>query len=381
MQHLIQEINCLQMIIRFITIGKSSFFVRSNNLFFMAALIGLLLISNVTPIWAAQLDAKIGTRAESATPTFKFLRTIFVEYPEGGELADLLRGKDVIVTFEADSTTPGVSELISMINKNLSQDLDSTVFVTDLSLTYRAHLAGRGDSAAVDYKITLIPTITNYVLRQATNSSAAIVDSHWRGISVNQPVIITSQEIGGVDVNTPSWLFEKEIPDMYSKIIGTGAKDILNTPLIDASAILEQPLSNWHHLFDPSGTISESSKFGYQGEKVVLTSFTMGESSLREGIQTEREHEVEFTLDKPYVIRSVESASSANIQMDGFVTETTIEGVEYFGSSPEVPEGAATTSTGGFPVYIIYGMAGAGGAVAVMILFWSDRKLKKKYEG
>lgn len=369
------------MTIRFITIGKSSFFVRSNNLFFIAALIGLLLISNVTPIWAAQLDAKIGTKAESSTPTFKFLRTIFVEYPEGGELADLLRGKDVVVTFEADSTTPGVLDLISLINKNLSQDLDSTVFVTDLSLTYRAHLAGRGDSAAVDYKITLIPTITNYVLRQATNSSAAIVDSHWRGISVNQPVIITSQETGDVDVNTPGWLFEKEIPDVYSKIIGTDAKDILNTPLIDAKDILEQPLSNWHHLFDPSGTISEASKFGYQGEKVVITSFAMGESSLREGIQEAREHEVEFTLDRPYVIRSVESASSANIQMDGFVTETTIEGVEYFGSSPQVPEGAATTSTGGFPVYIIYGMAGAGGAVAVMILFWSDRKLKRKQEG
>jgi len=369
------------MTIRFITIGKSSFFVRNNNLFFMAALIGLLLITNVTPIWAAQLDATIGTKAESATPTFKFLRTIFVEYPEGGELADLLRGKDVVITFEADSTTPGISDLISMINKNLSQDLDSTVFVTDLSLTYRAHIAGRGDSAAVDYKITMTPTITNYVLREATDTTAAIVDSHWRGISVNQPVIIISVDSGKVDINTPSWLFEKETPEVYSKIIGTEAKDVLNAPLIDASYILEQPLSNWHRLFDPTGTLSESNKFGYQGEAVVITSFTMGESSLREGIQEAREHEVEFTLDKPYIIRSVESADSANIQMDGFVTETTIEGVEYFGSSPEVPEGAATTSTGGFPVYIIYGMAGAGGAVAVMILFWSDRKLKRKQAG
>jgi hypothetical protein len=218
-------------------------------------------------------------------------------------------------------------------------------------------------------------------LRQATNSSAAIIDSHWRGISVNQPVIITSPDSGKVDVNTPGWLFEKEAPEVYSKIIGTEAKDVLNTPLIDASYILGQPLSNWHHLFDATGTISEASKFGYRGEEVVITSFTMGESSLREGIQEAREHEVEFTLDRPYVIRSVESASSANIQMDGFVTDTTIEGVEYFGSSPEVPEGAATTSTGGFPVYIIYGMAGAGGAVAVMILFWSDRKLKKKQQG
>ncbi len=368
------------MMIRFITIGKSSFFVRSNNLFFVVGLIGLLVISNVAPIWAAQLDARIGTRAESSQPTFKFLRSVFIEYPEGGELADLLRGKDVVISFEADSTTPGISDLKSKINKNLSQDLDSTVFVTDLSLTYRAHLVGRGDFTAVDYKIIMIPTITNYVIREATSTAPAIVDSHWRGISINQPVIIKSPEFGDVDINTGGWLFEKEAPDIYSKIIGTEAEDVLNIPLVDASMILEQPLSNWHRLFDPTGTLSEASKFGYQGEAVVITSFTMGESSFREGALIEKEHEAEITLDKPYIIRSVESTDSANIQMDGFVTETTIEGVEYFGSSPEVPEGAATTSTGGFPVYIIYGMAGAGGAVAVIILFWSDRKLKKKYQ-
>jgi len=355
--------------------------VRGNNLFFMAALIGLLLIANVTPIWAAQLDAIIGTKAESATPTFKFLRSVFIEYPEGGELADLLRGKDVVISFEADSTTPAVYTLISALNNNLARDLDSTVHVSDLSLTYRSHLVGRGDGATIDYKITITPTITNYVLREATNSTAAIIDSHWRGISVNQPIIITGTEYGDVDINTPSWIFKQVTPEVYAKMAGTEAENILNTPIIDASGILAQPLSNWHHLFDPSGTISESTKFGYTGEKVVITSFTMGESSLREGRLTEKIHEAEFTLDRTYFIRSVESADNANIQMDGFVTELTIEGIEYFGSSPQAPEGTQITATGGFPVYIIYGMAGAGGAVAVMILFWSDRKLKKKQQG
>jgi hypothetical protein len=104
----------------------------------------------------------------------------------------------------------------------------------------------------------------------------------------------------------------------------------------------------------------------------------MGESSIREGIQTEREHEAEFTADKKYVVRTVESADSANIQIDGFVTETNIENTEYFGSSPTVPEGYATTSTGGFPVGVMYGMAGAGAAVAVVVLVWSDKKLKKQ---
>lgn len=363
--------------IRFITIGKTTSFV-SKGLIFSPFLIGLLLIGTVSPIWAAQLDAKLGTIAESAQPTFKFLKTVFIEYPDGGEIKNMLNGKDVLVSFEANEDTPGVSELIDMINGNLARDLDSTVHVTSLALTYRAHLVGRDTQAAIDYKVTVVPTITNYVLRQATESSPALIDAHWRGISINGPVKITGTESGDIDVNSLAGFLKKETPELYAKIAGSEAATLLDTSLIDASGILQQPLSNWHHLFDPSGTISETAKFGYKGEKVVITSFTMGESSLREGRQVEKEHEAEFSTDKKYVVRTVESSNSAGIQIDGFVTETTVDGTEYFGSSPKVPEGYATTSTGGFPVGVMYGMAGMGAAVAAFVLVWSDRKLKKQ---
>lgn len=349
----------------------------SKSIVFSVGVIGLLLVGTISPIWAAQLDAKLSTHLESAQPTFKFLKTVFIEYPEGGELSKTLLGKDILVTIEADESTPGVSELINKINSNL-KELDSIVFVTDLTMTYRAHLVGRGDQAAIDYKVTLQPTITNYVLREASESSSALIDAHWRGITVKGPVIVTDTEVGDVDVNTLIGFIQKEIPEAYDIISGTEAETLLDANLIDASGILRQPLANWHHLFDATGTISDTAKWGYKGEKVVITSFTMGESSIREGIQTEREHEAEFTTDKKYVVRTVESADSANIQMDGFVTETAIESTEYFGSSPEVPEGYATTSTGGFPVGVMYGMAGAGAAVAVVVLVWSDKKLKKQ---
>ena len=35
------------------------------------------------------------------------------------------------------------------------------------------------------------------------------------------------------------------------------------------------------------------------------------------------------------------------------------------------------TSSNDFPVGVMYGMAGTGGAVAVAIWFWSDKKMKK----
>ncbi len=363
---------------RFITITKISEFV--SRIFFAATLISLLVIVSVSPIWAVQLDAKIGTHAQTAQPTFKFLRTVFIEYPDGGQIADLLKGKEVTVNIDADSNTPGVSDLIAQLNSNLARDLQSTVQITDMKINYRTHLQGRGDSASIDFRVIMIPTIKDYVLRPATDTSAAIVDSHWRGLFVKGPVILKTQEYGDIDINQPIGYIKTQFPELYSKMAGSKAESMLGRDLIDAGAILAQPLSTWHHLFDPSGTISQSSQFGYSGEKLVITSFTMGESSLREGIQKETEQVADFTTDKKYVVRAVESSNSANIQLDGFVTETSIDKIEYFGSSSKVPEDTGTTSTGGFPVGVIYGMAGAGAAVAVIVLFVSDRKLKKQQQ-
>lgn len=349
-----------------------------NKNLLSASMILVLIISMISPVWAAQLDAKVGTKAEFAQPTFKFLRTVFIEYPEGGEIADLLKGKDVVINFEADSQTPGISDLITKINDNLLQELDSTARVTDLDLIYRAHLVGREDSAAIDYKITLVPTITNYVLREGTNSTAAIVDSHWRAISVKTPIVINNSEYGEINVNTSAGFLDKVAPQVYAKLAKTESEKILNIPLVDASGILMLPLSKWHHLFDATATIADSKRFGYEGEKVVITSFTMGECSLREGCKRETRYEAELNLDKKYVVRSVEAPDSANIQIDGYVSATTIDNAEYFGSSSEIPKESGDTSTGDFPVTIMYGMAGAAAVVAILILFWSDKKLKKK---
>ncbi|HSB56300.1 MAG TPA: hypothetical protein VLD38_00620 [Nitrosopumilaceae archaeon] len=348
----------------------------SRHLIFSVGLIGLLAIGSISPIWGAQLDTRLSTHLTEAQPTFKFLKTVFIEYSDGGEISKLLNGKDVLVNIEADNSTAGVSELIDKMNSNL-RSIDSTAFVKDLKLTYRAHLQGQGGQAAIDYKVTIVPTITNYLLRESDGTNPALIDAHWRGLSVQGPVMITDAEHGEIDVNTLAGFLKKETPDAYAKIQGTEGETLLNDSLIDSSGILAQPLSNWHHLFDPSGTISETAKWGYT-EKLVITSFTMGESSLREGIQGEKEKSAEFTTDKKYTIRTVESSNSATISIDGFVTETTLDGAEYFGSSPKVPEGYATTSTGGFPVTIMYGMAGMGAAVAVFVLVWSDRKLKKQ---
>ena len=351
--------------------------MTAGNLVSLVSMASLLVMNFVAPVWAAQLDAVISTRAESSQPAFKFLRTVFIEYPEGGKLAEQLQGKDLLISFAADSNTPGMSELISRINNHLAHELESTIFVTDLNLTYRAHLVGKENQAAIDYKIILIPKMTNYVLRQGTDSSPAIIDAQWRGITIKDPIILRSEEFGDVEINMPSSLFEKEIPSAFQILKESDSNTLLRNHLIDASLILSHPLSTWHSLFDPTLTISDSAKFNYKGEKVVTTTYSAGESSLGHGIWKEKREDVELNLDKRYIIRSVDPASSANIQIDGFVTDEVIDGTEYFGSSLKIPKDYLKTSSNDFPIGVMYGMAGAGAAVAVLVLFWSDKKTKK----
>ena len=62
--------------------------------------------------------------------------------------------------------------------------------------------------------------------------------------------------------------------------------------------------------------------------------------------------------DQPYVVRSVQSTDQGNLYAIGFGALDILDGVEIAGVTPTPPEGFATTSTGDFPILIVYGMAG-----------------------
>jgi hypothetical protein len=103
----------------------------------------------------------------------------------------------------------------------------------------------------------------------------------------------------------------------------------------------------------------------------------MGESSLREGRQVERVYEAEINSDKQYTVRSIQSSDQANLATIGFGALDMIDGVEIVGVTPTPPEGYATTSTGEFPVMIVYGMAAMAVIGGVGFFIVSNRSLKK----
>ena len=337
-----------------------------------------MIASTVAPAFAAQMEFRTWVEPNSVDEVeIKFQRTIIINYDEGGMLADELRGQKVAKTFSLTSDDPGVIELRDRINYQLSQ-LDSSATITDVQIDYDTKLTGRGLNTSVDYKLILTMQITNHVLRESSSGSSGIVDMSWRGLMVPGEVTVNAKGIPH-EINLPISFISDVSPGLYNAIQGSDAETLLNNPIMDASGIKNQPLGNWHFLFDPTGINVDAAQFGLSEELagVVWSSFTMGESSFREGIQTEKEHEATFTTDKTYDLRTIESADSANIFFAGFANIDVLDNHEVVGVYPEAPEGYATTSTGEFPVMIIYGMAGFAGMAGIAIFLVSEKKRKK----
>ena len=343
----------------------------------VASLAVIMLASTVGPAFAAQMEFRSWVSSDSPeTAEIKFQRTVILNYDEGGMLADELRGQKVAKTFTVTSADPGVNELRDRINYQFSQ-LGSSAVVTDLQIDYDTKLTGRGLNTSVDYKIILTMEITNHVLRESSGGNSGLVDMNWRGLMIPGDVTVNSKGIDH-EINLPISFVANSAPGLYSAIQGTEAETLLNTPIMDASGIKAQPLGNWHFLFDPTGINVDASTYGMSEELagVVWSSYTMGESSIREGIQTEKEFEASFTTDKTYDLRTIESADSANIFFAGFANIDVLNDAEVVGVYPEAPEGFATTSTGEFPVMIIYGMAGMAGVAGVAVFIVSEKKRK-----
>lgn len=335
----------------------------------------LLLVGGNTTAFGAQLETFLNPNSQTSPFEIKYQKTVFIEYEDGGELADALRGTEDTIAFKVGPENEGVQGLMNKINQKLSLD-GSSAKVSDVTVDYSAHMTGRPLNTSIDFKIVLRGTLSDYIIVERQGSQQqALVDLGWRGLTVTGAV-----NIQGVDINHPISAIESLAPSVHSAVAGSEAQQLLSENLIDAQAIKDQPLSNWHFLFDPTGINVDAGTFGLD-ESIsgfVVSAFTMGESSLREGRQVERVKEATFSADRTYVIRTVQSADNANLRVVGFAAIDSLDGVEILGVTPKPPEGYATTSTGEFPIFIIYGMAGLAAVGGGAFFVFSNRQLKKE---
>ncbi|QMU55543.1 MAG: hypothetical protein GKS07_07065 [Nitrosopumilus sp.] len=342
----------------------------------MTVLLATLIVASTSaPAWAAQMDARINPNADSSPFSMNYQKTVFIEYPNGGDLFKELQGKEWTVAGTADLSNPDVQDLMDRLNEKISTETIKAK-ITDLNVTYDYHLKARNTNTSVDYHVLLEGTLSDYVITKDTLRT--LVDLGWRGMSVDGEVVID-----GTEINIPINILRDQEPGVYSLFEGTEVEDVLHRPLINADFILEQPLTNWHFLFDPTGINADASTFGLDEsiQGFVISSWTMGESSIREGRQVERIFEAEVVADQTYSVRSVQSADTANLSAIGFGALDVLDGVEIIGVTPTPPEGYATTSTGGFPIMIVYGMAGMAAVAGIAFFFISSRSIKNEKKG
>ena len=338
-------------------------------------LAGLIVIGTSAPAFGAQLATTINPNNAESPFKMSYLKTIFIEYPDGGVLFDALSTSQWIVSGTADSTNPGVQELMSNLNNGIQSD-GSQARISDLNVIYEFQLKGRSIQTSIDYRVVLEGTLTDYIITE--DSQKQLVDLGWRGLTTTSPI-----QINGIEINIPLGVLETEEPLLYNTFVGTEAESVLNRELINADFILEQPLTNWHFLFDPTGINADASTFGLDASIAgfVVSSWTMGESSIREGRQVERVYEAEVMADELYIIRSVQSTDTANLSSIGFGALDLLDGVEIIGVTTTPPADYMTTSTGGFPIMIIYGMAGLAAVGGIGFFIISSRSMKNQAQG
>ena len=337
---------------------------------FVGAVIAL---GSIAPTFgSAQLEATLEDATGNALTKMTYQRTIWIDYSDGGNLENILAGKNVTVIFSVDSSAMGMKELVQKINSSIASN-DSNAYVSDISLDYVALMTGRDDKMSIDYKIVLHPVIENFVVRDYTSTGPALLDVDWRGFGASGPVEIFTPNHGMMEINLPISLFDKYTPEIAMQLKSSDAGELLTKSIMSADGIRDQPIENWHFLFDPTGIGVDAAQYGFQTGSVI-SKYTMGESSLREGIQIERTSEAMFTLDKQYSIKTFEASDNASLDVVGFATRDS----GFFGVTPTAPEGYATTSSEEFPALVLYGMAGAAAAGGLGIMMVSQRKLKKE---
>jgi len=344
------------------------------KLLIIALFVGsVIALGSIAPTFgSAQLEATLEDASGKALAKMTYQRTIWIDYSDGGNLENILAGKNVTVIFSVDSSAMGMKELIQQINSSIASN-DSDAYVSDMSLDYVALMTGRDDKMSIDYKIVLRPVIENFVIRDYTGTSPALLDVNWRGFGASDAVEIQTKEYGLMEINLPVSLFDKYTPEIAMQLKSSDAGELLAKSIMNADGIRDQPIGNWHFLFDPTGIGVDAAQYGFQTGSVI-SKYTMGESSLREGIQIERTSEAMFTIDKQYSIKTFEASDNASLDVVGFATRDS----GFFGVTPTAPEGYATTSSEEFPAMVLYGMAGAAAAGGLGIMVVSQRKLKKE---
>ncbi len=352
----------------------------TKRLLLASAVLSLLVIGTVSPIFATvDFNAYLPITGAPITPEFKFTKNVAIDYSGGGKLKDLLNGKNETYSFSASAANnTSVKSLMESLNTLLATQRKTTATFSDLKVDYQVQVNGDNLGATIDYKITLTPTLTGYMLYKSNGDTPTVFDISWMGFSMTGPAVISTGNLGNLDINSPIGIIQNELPDVYTLLKGSAAEAPLSTNLLDASSLVAYPIEKWNSLFDPAYTLSDAAGYGYAGQKVAVTGFAYGQSDLYQGSLKPVDTEVDFTSsdNAKYHLTMVERAGSGTIDADGHANGLEVQGDPAISTTTSASTNTGTATAQGLSTMTIYAMAGFAGIIAVGIFMWSNKKMK-----
>ena len=363
--------------LKFITIRQRILTV-TKSLLLASAILGLLVFGTVAPIWATvDFNAYLPIEGNPITPEFKFTKNVAIDYSGGGKLKDALMGKNMTISFSDNSdNNTSIKSFMESINTEFATDRKSTATISNLKVEYQVQINGDDKGATFDYLIKLTPTVTGYTLNKGGGDVPTVLDVSWMGFVIKDPVIISTQKYGDLDINSPIGVIQKQLPDVYNILKGTAAEAPLGVNLIDASALVGYPIDKWNSIFDPAYTLSETAGYGYAGQKVAVTGFAYGQSDLYQGSLKAQNTDVDFTSDSKYHLTIVERASSGTIDAAGHANGYMVQGTPAISTLTGVSNTGSVQTAQGLSTTTIYAMAGFAVVIAGGVFWWSNRKMK-----
>jgi hypothetical protein len=338
-------------------------------------LITFTVSSLISNSYAAQMTVVLSPSLNQAEPVFTANRFITLQYDPSSELAKKFATVNDNIRFKANASSPGMAELISGINQDIFTEKQSPISIQNATVDYTGTLRGSSDRLILSYKVVFTPSISGFTLpSNNSESGGALVDLDWRGFFTNRPLELQVPSLGNVSLNYPISLLQIKYPELAQQLNSSEAGQIFNTPLFNFEKIAT-PMERWHFLFDPTGSQASTAGSGYQelGGARVVSIFSLGESSFREGVMEAEETEATGVADGTNInVHSTTPPPSGQVQIAGFATVSKSGNSEIAFVTENAPEGT-TTATGGFPLQVLFILAGMMAAVSVFVL-WKARK-------
>lgn len=334
----------------------------------LASALGALLVSGIaSQAQAAQIDASLIPEFDKAAGTFTGTKFISISYEPGSVISKIFDGKSERLQFSVSaSNASGQGNLFALVNAALIRT-ESPAQVTGANLTYSGVLKGGPDVLTLTYRVELIQKFSGFKLDQSTVDNIP-VDMNWRGFVVTEPVLVQSPENGIIDINHPIGLLEATFPEFADKLMKTQATEIMTEPILDFQEIGSMPLDRWHTLFDPTISLISTKGIlsGDVGSAKVVSVYSLGECSIREGCPPPKEADANVAVDgsqlkvhisTPQPNSQIEIAGFSSIEQAG---EHQIIRVKMENPLPAVPP---------FTLQVLLVLGGMMGAIAVFVLF------------